>query len=56
MALGRPRRVFRRDEAIRLRNEGKSWRKIAQALGMPMSTVIDACRECSENPPKARKR
>ena len=47
--LGRPKRVFRRDEALRLRNEGASWRAIAQALGVPMSTIIDACR--SENPP-----
>ena len=43
-ALGRPQRVFRRDEAVRLRSEGKSWRKIAQTLGLPMSTVINACR------------
>jgi putative DNA-invertase from lambdoid prophage Rac len=50
-ALGRPRRVFRCDEAIRLRGEGKSWRNVALALNLPMSTVIDACRPCSENPP-----
>jgi len=49
--LGRPRRVFRRDEALRLRAEGKSWRNVAQTLDLPMSTVIDACRSCSENPP-----
>ena len=49
--LGRPRRVFRRDEALRLRAEGKSWRNVAQTLGIPMSTVIDACRPGrSENP------
>jgi DNA invertase Pin-like site-specific DNA recombinase len=47
--LGRPQRVFRRDEALRLRAEGASWRTIAQTLGVPMSTAIDACR--SENPP-----
>jgi putative DNA-invertase from lambdoid prophage Rac len=46
--LGRPHRVFRRDEARRLRAEGASWRAIARTLGVPMSTVIDACR--SENP------
>jgi hypothetical protein len=51
--LGRPRRVFRRDEALRPRAEGMSWRNVAQALNLPMSTVIDACRPCSENPPKA---
>ena len=45
--LGRPRRAFRRDEAVRLRSLGVSWRKIAQLLDLPMSTVIDACR--SEN-------
>jgi DNA invertase Pin-like site-specific DNA recombinase len=42
--LGRPRRVFRRDEAIRLRNEGLSWRAIARRLGVPVTTVVDACR------------
>ena len=42
--FGRPRRVFRRDQALLLRAEGKSWREIAQALGVPFSTVIDACR------------
>jgi DNA invertase Pin-like site-specific DNA recombinase len=45
--LGRPRRVFRRDEAIRLRNEGLSWRAIAKRLEVPVTTVVDACR-CSE--------
>jgi DNA invertase Pin-like site-specific DNA recombinase len=50
--LGRPRRVFRRDEVLRMRSEGMSWRKLAQTLNLPMSTVIDACRPCSENPPK----
>ena len=49
--LGRPKRVFRRDEALRLRAEGRSWRYVARALNLPMSTVIDACRQCSENPP-----
>jgi putative DNA-invertase from lambdoid prophage Rac len=49
--LGRPQRVFRRDDAIRLRGEGNSWRTIARALNLPMSTVIDACRDRSENPP-----
>ena len=43
-ALGRPRRLFRRDEARRLRAQGVSWRKIAQTLDLPMSTVINACR------------
>jgi putative DNA-invertase from lambdoid prophage Rac len=43
--LGRPQRVFRRDEVVRLRTQGMSWRKLAQALNLPMSTVIDACRQ-----------
>jgi len=42
--LGRPRRVFRRDVAVALRAAGKSWRAIARELGVPMSTVIDSCR------------
>ena len=45
--LGRPRRVFRRDEAIRLRNEGLSWRAVAKRMEVPVTTVVDACR-CSE--------
>ena len=45
--VGRPKRIFRRDEAIRLRAEGLSWRKIAETLQVPMATIIDACR----NPP-----
>ncbi len=42
--LGRPKRVFRRDEALRLRAEGMSWRAIGKELGVPFSTVVDACR------------
>jgi DNA invertase Pin-like site-specific DNA recombinase len=45
--LGRPKRIFRRDEAQRLRAAGMSWRKIAQVLDLPMSTIVSAC---SENP------
>jgi putative DNA-invertase from lambdoid prophage Rac len=43
--LGRPRRVFRRDEVVRLRSQGMSWRAIAQELGAPVSTLRDACAE-----------
>ena len=49
-ALGRPRRVFRRDEVAWLRAEGRSWRAIAAALGVPLSTIRDAMR-CAENVP-----
>ncbi len=42
--LGRPKRVFRRDEAMRLREQGMSWRKIGAELGVPVTTVVEACR------------
>ncbi len=42
--LGRPKRVFRRDEAVRLRAEGWSWRKIAEELDVPVTTIVEACR------------
>ena len=42
--LGRPKRVFRRDEVVRLRESGQSWRAIAKQLGVPVSTVIDSAR------------
>ena len=37
--LGRPARIFRRDEVARLRAAGQSWRVIAKALGVPVSTI-----------------
>jgi DNA invertase Pin-like site-specific DNA recombinase len=40
--LGRPKRVFRRDEVARLREAGQSWRKIAEQLGVPVSTIVDS--------------
>jgi DNA invertase Pin-like site-specific DNA recombinase len=45
--LGRPRRVFRRDEVVRLREEGLSWRAIARQLGVPVSTMVDSFK-CTE--------
>ena len=45
--LGRPRRIFRRDEAHKLRGEGLSWRAIAKQMGIPASTLMDACK-CPE--------
>jgi putative DNA-invertase from lambdoid prophage Rac len=47
-SVGRPKRIFRRDEAMRLRAEGMSWRGIAEALGIPVATLIDACRNAGE--------
>lgn len=42
LATGRPRRIFRRDEAIAMRGAGTSYRAIARALSVPVSTVVDA--------------
>jgi putative DNA-invertase from lambdoid prophage Rac len=53
--LGRPFRVFDRNEARRLRDDGSSWRSIAKQLGVPVSTVVDACTEMV-SPPIAVKR
>lgn len=49
--LGRPMRVFRRDEVARLREEGLSWRAIAKQLGVPVSTVVDSFK-CTEIVPR----
>jgi len=49
---GRPRRVFRRDEVARMRDiEHLSWRAIAERLGVPASTVVDAYK-CAESVPR----
>lgn len=39
---GRSKRVFRRDEAARLRKDGLSLREIGKKLGVPFTTVADA--------------
>lgn len=41
MPTGRPRRIFRRDEAEKLRKLGHSWRAIAKHLGISASTIRD---------------
>lgn len=41
-AVGRPRRIFRRDEVVELRDSGLSWRAIAEKLHVPVSTAMDA--------------
>jgi DNA invertase Pin-like site-specific DNA recombinase len=38
-ALGRPKVVFRRDRAAELRQAGRSWREIANELGVGVTTV-----------------
>jgi DNA invertase Pin-like site-specific DNA recombinase len=37
--LGRPKRLFRRDEAVQLRAKGISWRKIATELGVLVTSM-----------------
>lgn len=39
---GRPKKVFRRDEASKLKREGRSLRAIAKLLGVPLTTVARA--------------
>jgi putative DNA-invertase from lambdoid prophage Rac len=36
---GRPKKVFRRDEAMKLRSQGMSWRAIARKLDVPQATI-----------------
>jgi putative DNA-invertase from lambdoid prophage Rac len=49
--VGRPKRVFRRDEVQRLRDqEGLSWRAIGTKLGIPAMTALDSYRQ---SPPPA---
>ena len=39
---GRPKLIFRRDEAVRMRANGFSWRAIAKALDVSATTVREA--------------
>lgn len=39
---GRPKRIWRRDEAVELRKKGLSIRAIAEKLGRPVSSIADA--------------
>jgi hypothetical protein len=43
--VGRPKRVIRRDEVVRLRQQGLSWRAIGKKLGIPAMTALDAYRQ-----------
>jgi len=36
---GRPKRVFRKDEAVRLRKEGLSWRQLEKVMAVPQATL-----------------
>ena len=48
--LGRPRKIFRVDEALRLREAGLSWRTISKQLGVPEATLRLRCSGCAEIP------
>lgn len=39
LPAGRPRKLFRRDLAASLRDQGLSWRQIARRLNVPQSTI-----------------
>ena len=43
--IGRPKAIFRRDEAVELREKGFSWREISRKLGVGATTVRRACDE-----------
>ena len=51
---GRKPRIFKRDEAMRLRKQGLSYRKIARQLGLPLSTVVDGIRLYGKPPYDAK--
>jgi hypothetical protein len=42
--LGRPKCVFRRDEAMLLCEQGMSWRSFAAELDAPVTTLVEECR------------
>lgn len=39
LAVGRPRKIFPRDKAIAMRDQGMSWRQIEKALGVSNMTI-----------------
>lgn len=45
LAPHRPKRIFDRDRARRMRKNGASFRAIARELGVPVMTVVDALKE-----------
>ncbi len=42
-AIGRPRAVFRQDEARELRKQGSSWRELARKFGVGAATIRRVC-------------
>jgi DNA invertase Pin-like site-specific DNA recombinase len=53
--VGRPRRIFDREVVVRLRDEeGLSWSKIAQALGIGAGTARRAYQQTAASPGPAK--
>ena len=50
LPVGRPPKVFRRDQVVELRAQGLSWRAIAKQIGVPQTTVRRAAWSL-RNPP-----
>jgi len=49
--VGRPKRIFRRDEVVRLRDEeGLSWRAIGSQLDIPAMTALDSYKNSPQVP------
>ena len=42
-AIGRPRAVFRHDEARELRKQGWSWRELSRKFGVGAATIRRVC-------------
>lgn len=56
---GRSKRVFRRDEAMKLRKQGLSLRAIGVQMGIPFTTIADALKlyeNGEKSPPRRRER
>jgi DNA invertase Pin-like site-specific DNA recombinase len=46
--VGRPRVVFRRDQAVELRLQGRSWSQVARTLGISVASARRACQNPKE--------
>jgi DNA invertase Pin-like site-specific DNA recombinase len=46
--VGRPKAIFRRDQAEELRQEGHSWSQVAKRLGVSATSVGQACQNPQE--------
>src|SRR4051812_33705030 len=54
LPIGRPKSIFRVDEARQLRQEGLSWRKIAKRVGVSEATLRARCEETCHLKPEKR--